>query len=96
MIPRLLSSRNKTRNLTQEFTFFWNGKDNEKNLVANGVYEVKVTAIDRAGNESFIKIQVIVCGAEYGNRTRTSTLGRLCSTIKLIPPTTNIIAKEPG
>ncbi len=51
----------KVSNLTQEFTFFWNGKDNEKNLVPNGVYEVKVTATDKAGNESFVKTQVVVC-----------------------------------
>ncbi len=51
----------KVSNLTQEFTFFWNGKDNEKNLVPNGVYEVKVTATDKAGNESFVKTQVVAC-----------------------------------
>ncbi len=46
--------------LTQEFTFFWGGRNDEGNLVPGGVYTVKITAADRAANETTFEAQVNV------------------------------------
>jgi len=50
----------ESEELSQDFTFIWDGKDNEGNLVDNGVYTVRITALDRAGNETFFEEKVNV------------------------------------
>ncbi len=46
--------------LTQKFTFLWDGRNDEGTLVSNGVYTVKITARDRATNEISFEVQVNV------------------------------------